>query len=38
MAILLNNTFVYNTMNKIEQGAIDLLQYPSVVQDGIKAK
>jgi hypothetical protein len=25
-------------MNKIEQGATDLLQYPSVVQNGIKAR
>ena len=33
LAILLSSTFVYNTMNKIDQGAIDLLQYPSVVQD-----
>ncbi|EGW14064.1 Guanylate-binding protein 5 [Cricetulus griseus] len=33
LAILLSSTFVYNTMNKIDQGAIDLLQYPFVVQD-----
>lgn len=35
LAILLSSTFVYNTMNKIDQGAIDLLQYPFVVQDSI---
>ncbi|XP_051021682.1 guanylate-binding protein 5-like [Acomys russatus] len=28
LAILFSSTFVYNTMNKIDQGAIDLLQYP----------
>ncbi|KAK2503758.1 hypothetical protein MC885_007761 [Smutsia gigantea] len=38
LAILLSSTFVYNTMNKIDQRAIDLLQYPLMVQDGIKAR
>uniref|UniRef100_A0A8C2R0J9 GB1/RHD3-type G domain-containing protein n=1 Tax=Capra hircus TaxID=9925 RepID=A0A8C2R0J9_CAPHI len=38
LALLLSSTFVYNTMNKIDQGAIDLLQYPFVVQDGTKAR
>uniref|UniRef100_A0A8C9QRX4 GB1/RHD3-type G domain-containing protein n=1 Tax=Spermophilus dauricus TaxID=99837 RepID=A0A8C9QRX4_SPEDA len=37
LAILLSSTFVYTTMNKIDQGAIDLLQYPCEVQDGTKA-
>ncbi|XP_052492969.1 guanylate-binding protein 5-like [Budorcas taxicolor] len=27
LALLLSSTFVYNTMNKIDQGAIDLLHY-----------
>ena len=34
----MSSTFVYNTMNKIDQGAIELLQYPFVVQDGTKAR
>uniref|UniRef100_A0A8C9B872 GB1/RHD3-type G domain-containing protein n=1 Tax=Prolemur simus TaxID=1328070 RepID=A0A8C9B872_PROSS len=31
LAILLSSTLVYNTMHNIDQGAIDLLQYPFVV-------
>ncbi|XP_055258695.1 guanylate-binding protein 5-like isoform X2 [Moschus berezovskii] len=31
LALLLSSTFVYNTMNKIDQGAIDLLHYVTEV-------
>ncbi|KAM4872838.1 guanylate-binding protein 3-like [Thomomys bottae] len=36
LAILLSSTFVYNTMSTIDQGTVDLLQYPFELEHGTK--
>ncbi|KAL0603907.1 Guanylate-binding protein 5 [Plecturocebus cupreus] len=38
LALLLSSTFVYNTMNKIDQGAIDLLHNVTELTDLLKAR
>nr|XP_003478973.1 guanylate-binding protein 5 [Cavia porcellus] len=38
LAILLSSTFVYNTMNKIDQGAIDLLHNVTELTDLLRAR
>ncbi|KAL2772255.1 guanylate-binding protein 5 isoform 2 [Daubentonia madagascariensis] len=38
LAILMSSTFVYNTMNKIDQGAIDLLHNVTELTDLLRAR
>uniref|UniRef100_A0A2K6GHD1 Guanylate binding protein 5 n=1 Tax=Propithecus coquereli TaxID=379532 RepID=A0A2K6GHD1_PROCO len=38
LAILLSSTLVYNTMNKIDQGAIDLLHHVTELTDLLRAR